>query len=180
MVGVPGLAGYKISAVSPIRSRSWLSVLLGAALLLLAAGVGATAALAAQPKLGGLYEGTEPHCKAPTGFTCVFVFRVSANGRSMSFAAKENVVGVWACRGGGGEAVLGPYKKPLQGQPVPPVLIASTGQISGKQTWGSAEAKGTIVASGRFTGTGTTASLEFTMNPGSRSCTNGPISLNLH
>lgn len=170
--------------MSRIHSRSRLPLILETAIfstvLLLASGVGATAASAAQPKLGGLYEGTEPHCTAQTGFTCMFVFRVSANGRSMSFAAKENVVGVWACHGGGGEAVLGPYKKPLQGQPVPPVSITSTGQISGKQTFGSAEAKGTIVASGRFTGTGTTASLEFTMNPGSRSCTNGPISLTLH
>src|SRR5579862_366775 len=98
------------------------AVVMIAALFALAA---STAAFAAEPKPGALYKGVEPHCaKPPSGATCTFLFRVSANGRTMKFAATENVVSTWACHGGGGEAVLGPFKKPFQGQPVPLVTIS--------------------------------------------------------
>ena len=106
-------------------------VALATTLLLVA---GWTAAFAASPKAGGLYQGTESGCTtAPTGYTCVFLFRVSPNGGSMSFVAKHNVIGAWACNGGGGEAILGPYKKPLQGQPVPSVTINAHGTFTGSR-----------------------------------------------
>ena len=148
-----------------------------AAVSLLVAGV--AAAFAAQPKAGGLYEGSESGCTAEVGFTCVFLFRVSSNGRSMSFVATHNVPGAWACRGGGGEAILGPYAKPFQGQPVPSVTISSGGVFTGKQSFGSGKARGSVVATGRFTGTGATATIEFTLNPGPHSCVNGPMALTL-
>jgi hypothetical protein len=160
--------------------RSWVSIATRTGVLVgVLLATGTTAAFAAAPKPGGLYRGSEPHCAASAGFTCEFLFRVSANGRSMSFVATHNVSGVWACNGGGGEAVLGPYKKPLQGQPVPAITIAPTGTFTGKQSFGSGQGKGSVVASGRFTGTGTTATIEFTLDPGSHSCVNGPLNLSL-
>src|SRR5580704_16228066 len=93
------------------------TIVVATAVLLVAAG--GSVASAAQPKPGGLYTGMEPGCTAHQGFTCAFLFRVSSSGRSMTFAAAHNVVGAWACKGGGGEAVLGPSTTPLQGQPVP-------------------------------------------------------------
>ena len=150
-------------------------VALAATLLLVA---GWAAAFAASPKAGGLYQGTESGCTTPpTGYTCVFLFRVSPNGGSMSFVAKHNVIGAWACNGGGGEAILGPYKKPLQGQPVPSVTINAHGTFTGKRTFGSGKAHGSVVATGHFTGTGTTATIMFRINPGPHSCTNGPVKL---
>ena len=151
------------------------TIALATVLLVVAAGAGA--AFAVQPKPDGLYKGTEPSCTVHAGFTCVFLFRVSPNGRSMSFVAKHNVSGVWACKGGGGEAVLGPYTKPIQGQPVPLVAIGTDGAFAGKQTFGSGQGEGSVVASGRFTGTGTTATIEFTLNPGPHSCVTGPVDL---
>jgi hypothetical protein len=149
-----------------------------AGVLLLVAGV-ATAA-GAEPKAGGLYAGTAPHCVSPPAdLTCTLQLQVSSNGRSMTFAGKHNVVSTWACHGGGGEAILGPYAKPEQGQPVPSLAIAAGGAFSGKQTFGLGQAKGAVVASGRFTGTGSTATIEFTLNPGPHSCTNGPTKLTL-
>jgi hypothetical protein len=141
--------------------------------------VTATAAFAVVPKAAGLYKGTEPGCAPEAGYTCVFLFRVSPNGRSMTFVAKHNVIGAWVCKGGGGEAILGPYKKPEEGQPVPSLTIGTNGTFAGKQTFGSGQAKGSVVATGRFTGTGTAATIEFTVNPGPHSCTNGPIKLTL-
>jgi len=146
--------------------------------LLLVAGW--ASALAASPKAGGLYQGTELGCSAASpGYTCVFLFRVSSNGRSMRFVATHNVTGAWACHGGGGEAILGPYTKPLHGQPVPLLSIGADGTFTGKQTFGSGQAKGSVSASGRFTGTGTTATITFTLDPGPRSCVNGPVKLSL-
>ncbi len=150
------------------------TIILAMALLV---AVGAGAAFAVQPKAGGLYKGTELGCTAQAGFTCVFLFRVNASGRSMSFVAKHDVIGLWSCKGGGGEAILGPYTKPMQGQPVPPVTIGTNGAFTGTQTFGSGQAKGSVVASGRFTGTGTTATITFTLNPGPHSCVNGPVDL---
>ncbi len=95
----------------------------------------------------------------------------------MGFVAKHNVIGAWRCHGGGGEAILGPYKKPLQGQPVPSVTIGTNGSFTGKQAFGSGHGKGSVVAAGRFTGTGTTATIEFTLDPGPHSCVNGPVDL---
>ena len=136
-----------------------------------------TTALAAAPKPGAVFKGHEPHCTAQAGLTCEFVFKVSASGTTMRFVGPRNVVGVWACHGGGGEAVLGPYKKPLQGQPVPLITIGASGALHGSQTFGPASSRGTIVVSGRFSSSGKTGTITFTMNPGPKSCTNGPVSL---
>jgi hypothetical protein len=152
-----------------------IAVAVGIATLLATA---ASGAISAQPKPGALYKGSEPHCTTtPPGATCTFVFRVSTNGRSMKFAGTQNVVGAWACNGGGGEAVLGPFKKPLQGQPVPLLTIGANGTFTGTQSFGSGQAKGSVVATGRFSGTGTTATIKFTLNPGAHSCVNGPVTL---
>ena len=158
-----------------VWSIAKIALAVGIATLLATA---ASAAFSAQPKPGALYKGSEPHCTTtPPGATCTFVFRVSTNGRSMKFAGTQNVVGTWACKGGGGEAILGPFEKPLQGQPVPLLTIGVNGTFTGTQSFGSGQAKGSIVATGRFTATGTTATITFTLDPGPHSCMNGPVSL---
>ncbi len=77
---------------------------------------GPAVAFAAQPKAGGLYKGSELGCTAQPGYTCLFLFRVSTNGQSMTFVAKHNVPGLWERKGGGGEAILGPYKSRYKGK----------------------------------------------------------------
>ncbi len=141
--------------------------------------IGASVAFAVQPKADAVYKGTEPGCKSQPGYTCAFLFRVSANGGTMTFVAGHNVVGMWRCNGGGGEAILGPYKKPAQGQPVPSVRIAPNGTFTGTQAFGSGQARGSVVATGRFNATRTSGTIEFTLNPGSRACVTGPVNLSL-
>src|SRR5581483_797458 len=125
----------------------------------------AGASVAVHPKAGAEYKGSEPGCKPLAGYTCAFLFRVSADGQSMRFVAKQNVVGAWRCHGGGGEAILGPYKKPQQGQPVPALAIRTNGSFTGEQSFGTGQAKGEAVAAGRFTGAGATATITFTLDP---------------
>ena len=63
------------------------------------------------------------------------------------------------------------------GATLPLLTIATDGSFAGKQTFGSGQAKGSVDATGRFTGTGATATIKFTLNPGPHSCVNGPIDL---
>lgn len=166
--------------ISARMERPKRRVSAGRRALTLAAGLllfGAATAIAVQPKPGVLYKGHEPDCTAQAGLSCMFEFLVSRNGRTMRFASKHNVIGGWACRGGGGEAILGPYTKPEHGQPVPLLKIRTNGSFHGTQSFGSGQAKGKVVATGRFTGTGSTATLKFTLDPGPHACVNGPVKL---
>lgn len=156
-----------------MRGRRAVPVIFASAMMLVCCAL----ASAAQPKPDGVYKGSEAGCKAPTGLSCVFSFRVSASGKTMRFDGTENVVGAWRCKGGGGEAILGPYKKPMQGQPIPLLTISSNGTFQGTQAFGPASGHGMVVASGHFTGTGTTATIKFTLDPGPHVCVNGPASL---
>jgi hypothetical protein len=144
--------------------------------------VSATAALAASPKPGATYMGSETTCgTAPTGLSCTFVFRVSRNGLTMRFVSQKDVVGEWACHGGGGEAVFGTNKSPVgPGAPVPLLRIHANGTFRGSSRYGPSGHRGTVVATGEFTGSGKVARVNFTLNPGPKSCVNGPLKLTAH
>jgi hypothetical protein len=141
--------------------------------------VSATAALAASPKPGATYTGSETTCgTAPKGLSCTFVFRVSQNGLTMRFVSQKDVVGEWACHGGGGEAIFGTNKNPVgPGAPVPLLRIHANGTFRGSSRYGPSGHRGTVVATGEFTGSGKVARVSFTLDPGSHSCVNGPLKL---
>jgi hypothetical protein len=141
--------------------------------------VSATAALAASPKPGATYMGSETNCAAPKGLSCRFVFRVSRNGLTMRFVSRKDVAGAWACHGGGGEAIFGTNKSPDgPGAPVPLLRIHVNGTFRGSVRYGGPSGhRGTVVAAGEFTGSGKVARLNFTLDPGPHSCVNGPLML---
>ena len=145
--------------------------------------VGAGAALAANPMPGGVYEGSGilGHCAAPRGLSCSLVFRVSGDGRTMRFVSRKDVIGAWGCHLGGGEAILGTHKNPYApGTPVPLLRIRANGTFRGSAQFGPAGKRGTLVATGGFTGSGRTASIKFTLDPGPHSCVIGPLKLTAH
>jgi hypothetical protein len=131
----------------------------------------------------GVYQGSgiPGHCAAPKGLSCTLVFRVSGDGRTMSFVSKRDVIGAWGCHGGGGEAILGTKKNPYgPGTPVPLLRIHANGTFRGSARFGPTGKQGTVVATGGFTGSGRTASIKFTLDPGPHSCVNGPLKLTAH
>lgn len=145
--------------------------------------VGAAAALAAHPEPGAVYTGSETRgrCAAPKGLSCTFVFHVSRDGRTMRFVSKKDVIGAWACHGGGGEAIFGTNKSPDGlGAPVPLLRIQTSGTFRGSTRYGPTGHQGTLVATGGFTGSGATARITFTLDPGPHSCVNGPLKLTAH
>jgi hypothetical protein len=140
--------------------------------------VSATAALAASPKPGGTYMGAETKCVAPKGLSRSFVFRVSRNRLTMRFVSRKDVIGEWACHGGGGEAIFGTNKSPDgPGAPVPLLRIHVNGTFRGSARYGPSGHRDTVVATGEFTGSGKVARVNFTLDPGPHSCINGPLKL---
>ena len=156
--------------------------LLGCCVAMLAAIplVGAAAASAPQPKPNAVYTGSETRgkCAAPKGLACTFVFHVSPDGRTMRFVSEKDVIGAWACHGGGGEVIFGTNKSPDgPGTPVPLLRIQTNGAFRGSTRYGASGHRGTVVATGAFTGSGRTARIKFTLDPGAHSCVNGPLGL---
>ena len=142
--------------------------------------VGAAAASAPQPKPNAVYTGSETRgkCAAPKGLACTFVFHVSRDGLTMRFVSKKDVIGAWACHGGGGEVIFGTNKSPDgPGTPVPLLRIQTNGAFRGSTRYGASGHQGTVVAAGAFTGSGRTARIKFTLDPGAHSCMNGPLEL---
>ena len=139
-------------------------------------------ATAAHPVSGAVYtsQPTMTRC-TPKGVSCTFTFRVSRDGKQLSFASKEDVVSGWACHGGGGEALFGTNKSPLgRGSPVPTATIHADGSFKGIVRWVDHGRRSTLVEAGRFTGSGKTATLKFTLDPGPQSCTSGPLTIHTH
>jgi hypothetical protein len=129
------------------------------ALALCVRGKGSTAlaavALGAHPVPGALYTGNSGVCAANISRQCMFKFRVSTDGRTLRFVKRGQAISVWACRGGGGEAVFGGkygYRIPLAG-------IRSDGTFSGAGGHGFRRLRIT----GSFTGSGRTAVLKFVL-----------------
>lgn len=114
--------------------RAWIRSVTAVALaglLLTAAG-----ALAATRLMdGAVYTGKSGFCGSTiSGTTCVFRFRASADGRSLRFVGKTVIDG-WACRGGGGEALLGGKLKNEMPTPIPVVKARTNGTLYGSVTY---------------------------------------------
>lgn len=116
----------------------------------------AAVALAAHPVRGALYTGNSGVCAATIKQQCVFVFRVSHDGRTLRFVKKGKAISSWACRGGGGEAVFGSGKYEYR---IPTAGIRSNGTFSGSGGRGSRA----LLITGSFTGSGKTAVLKFAL-----------------
>ena len=133
------------------RSRLLLATLSGACLVILPA-----VALAAQPVPGALYTGNSGKCAASIRQECVFKFKVSTDGGTLSFVKQSKAISAWQCQGGGGEAVFGSGQYDYR---IPPAHIQANGTFSGTSGSGTRRLKIT----GSFTGSGQTASLRFVL-----------------
>jgi hypothetical protein len=80
---------------------------------------------------GSAYTGKSNACPHPklAGTTCVFKFRASRNGYGLRFVGKT-VVSSWACRQGGGQALLG--GKVSGNDPLPLLVLGSDGKLQGR------------------------------------------------
>jgi hypothetical protein len=79
---------------------------------------------------GATYVGKSTACHRPTapGTSCTFSFHASRNGFGLRFVG-PTVVSSWACRKGGGEALLG--GKVAGNDPVPSLILRSDGTLYG-------------------------------------------------
>lgn len=131
--------------------RTLVVVLLSAASVALPA-----VAFGAQPVPGAVYTGNSGKCAASIRQQCVFKFRVSTDGRTLTFVKQGKAISSWQCQSGGGEAIFGSGQYDYR---IPPAKIGANGAFSGANGTGSRRLRIT----GTFTGSGTTASLKFVL-----------------
>lgn len=105
---------------------------------------------------GSAYTGKSSACPHPklAGTTCVFKFRASQNGYGLRFVGKT-VVSSWACRNGGGQALLG--GKVSGNDPLPLLVLGSDGKLQGRAGHGPNR----VTAAGHIAEAGTKVVVRF-------------------